>query len=550
MMRRILRYPQLSAIGCLLGIISLSFAWPLLASVTHGWFGVVESNFSGDGWGIPFARSAIFSVLCTVLSISLGFLIAVLARDCSGITAILFALLMVPMLMGGVAVAFCVKVDILHSVLVTNLILNRAFIPTWGLMLLAQAWQTLPLSVYLFWFRLQQTPVDLRRFSIANHLTAYEHIRDIAWPFCRNLAGMMGLFFSTISFYEFIKFALIIRASPGGSTELASHWLLRLYDFYATLDPRVAVAKCLAMSALAIIVATSIVFCSVQLALRSVDLAVLGLAKLAGRSNTKPHPGRSNVVAICVMLLTLVPMLGLAQYVTPHNFIDISEFSRSAALAFAAALVTLLVSVTLGISGRLIFRRLMERFDSRSAIIFAALYFLQVIPPIGIALCGYYWLGAFASYGNVASWIPGLWLICQVIIALPITASFVQLSHFRVATTEIDFQESARVGLVDIVWNSFIRRFTIDYMLVTVFGFSIIWTESTINSTISDLSQNIPSVSVELAQRVDGRGASYPEAANLILSTLLPVVLGLLLWVYNSQRNNLLLPSKSDREGI
>lgn len=539
-MRRIVRYPQLLLPVIAFGLLTVIFASPLLNAVAHEDIRSVFANCYGDGWCAPFARSASFAIITTLVCVPVGFLLALLAKDCVNSLRMPLAVLMMPMLMGGVAVAFCVKLDILHSALVVTLISNRSFLPTWGLMLLAQAWQLLTLSIYLFWFRLQLIPSGTLSFAATSGLSPFEYVRDVYWPHTRNLAGILALFFATTSFYEFIKFYLIIRASQGGHTELTSHYLLRLYSFYAGVDPRIASSKSLAMAAVAIPIAIATALTAVIATLSGIDVCARFLANVSKRS-TRRRVARSNVVAIGTMLMAILPLGGLIPYLKWTGFASLGDFPRSVFLAFIASLVALVVSILLGISGRLLLRRTMERFDSHSALVFAVLYFLQVVPAIGIALCGYYWLDVIASRGGVAEWVPVLWLACQVIIALPLTASFVQVSHFRVATTELDFQESSKVGLGDLIWHTFLRRFSLDYLLVAIFGFSIIWTESTVNSTLSNLSRSIPSLAVELTQRVDGRGASYSEAAGLILATLVPVLLGLTLWIFDTWRRKLLV---------
>jgi ABC-type sugar transport system permease subunit len=523
--------------------VSFTFASPLLNAFSRGGIHSILSNCFGDGWGVPFLRSAAFAVVTPIVCIPLGFLFALLAKDCANFLRAPLAILMAPMLMGGVALAFCVKLDVLRSATVVGLIANRAFIPTWGLMLLAQTWQLLTLATYLFWFRLQLVPARIHRFAEGSGLSALEYARDVYWPHARNLAGILTLFISTTSFYEFIKFYLVLRASPGGGTELASHWLLRFYNFYADVDPRVATRMSLAMAGVGIVFAIVVALVAITMTLASIDIGTRWLAKVGSRRPGR-HSVRPNLVAACAIVTAVLPVSGLVPYLRWQGFAPISEFSRSVLLALIASIIALLLSVLLGISGRLLLRQTMERFDARSAVVFAALYFVQVIPAIGIALCGYYWLGVLASRGSVAAWVPVLWLACQVIIALPLTASFVQVSHFRVRTIELDFQESSRVGLRDVIWHSFLRRFSLDYLLVAIFGFSIIWTESTVNSTLSNLSRSIPSLAVELTQRVDGRGASYPEAAGLILTTLVPVLLCLSLWVYDNRSGKVFIPSR------
>jgi len=543
-LRRAANNRQLTIVIVLLGLVSAAYGSPLLEAFLGAGQKLAPAINLEDGWGRPFLRSGVFACLSTLIFLPSSLFFALLVKDCSKYLRGFLALLMMPMLMGGVALAFIIKLDTMRMNLVTTAIANRAFAPTWGLMLLAQGWQVVPLFLYLFWFRLQLVPERVLRFARASQLTPWEYARDIYWPHTRNLAGILALLGAALSFYEFIKFHLVLRASPGGGTELASHWLLRWYSSYATVDPNYATQVTLAMSAVGVLIA-------VVVALLAVLVTVAGLDWCLRRHPRALLPWRvrdpriADAVALVAILATMAPLLGLARYFRWGVFIDLGEFFRSVTLSVAAASVTLLLSIVLGVCVRILLRRTMEKFDSRSAPLFGLLYFLQMVPPIGVALCGYHWL---AKLGGTTTWVPLLWLVSQVIVSLPLTASFVQVSHFRVSTRELEFQESSRVGFSDLMWHSFLRRFGLDYGLVAIFGFSIIWTEATVNSTLSSLSRSIPSVAVELSQRVDGRGASYQQAANLILVTLVPVILALALWTFDLRRRKVF--SDKSRNGL
>jgi ABC-type spermidine/putrescine transport system permease subunit I len=127
-MRRLARYPQLALLAIALGLLSITFASPLLSSLAREGIHSVLINCYGDGWGAPFFRSAVFAIVTPIVCISAGFVLALFARDCSESIRAPLALLMTPMLMGGVAIAFCVKLDLLRSDLAVGLIANRAFV--------------------------------------------------------------------------------------------------------------------------------------------------------------------------------------------------------------------------------------------------------------------------------------------------------------------------------------------------------------------------------------------------------------------------------------
>jgi ABC-type sugar transport system permease subunit len=547
LLTRILRYPQLSVLLLLVGLASVTFVFPVAISMVRVGARVIVDNRTGDGWGLPVLRSTLFALITTVLVVSLALAVAILAKDCARGLHYGLVLLMLPMLMGAVSAAFSVKLDLLHSSAAVRLLADRSFLPTWGLMGLVQVWQLSTLATYLFWFRLQVLPTRVLHFARTSRLTPFEVARDVYWPHMRNLAAVLALFAAITSFYEYIKFHLILRASPGAGTELVSHWLLRFYSFYNSVDPRAGALRTLAIAGAGVILVTATALATVFVTLKVIDIGLRWLAAAGRQPAGSIHHVLPNVTAVTAILATAAPTLGLASYLKWGAFVPTREFGRSVALSFGASVIAVMASVIVGVAGRLVLRRTMERFDSRSAVVFALCFFVQVIPAIAIALCGYYWLSVLAENGGVARWVPVLWLACQVIIALPLTVSFVQVSHFRVRTSELDFQESSGVGLRDILFQSFLRRFALDYLLVGIFGFSIVWTEATVNATLSNLSKSIPSIAVELTQRVDGRGASYPEAAALIVTTMLPVILFLSLWNVDVRRRRLLTSVRSER---
>ena len=457
-----------------------------------------------------------------------GFFVALRCRTASPPVAKGLTVLMGPVFMGGVAIGFIGKLILLENEHLLGAIADRAFLPTWGTMLAVQCWHYLPLHIYLFWLCLQTVPENVEDFASAARMDVAERIRDIYWPHCRNMASFLVLYSTIQGLLEYSKFQLILRhrRGPGPNWPAIAWRVITAFSARSTrrwrLKRRSPTAPCSSSSGLC------------PRAHRGTDHEgpggvdpVLAHSKRTAWFGSLVPP---DALGLLVIVATLAPMVVLVRYMFHRAFIDPGQFVRSCLLALLALSLVMSLAIACGVSARLSMPRLLSSFGGRSLLFFLGLYLLLLVPPIGIALCGYYWLAVAGLGLRSPAFVVLLWLSGQTILAFPLLASFVQYNYFRVRGEEIDFQRVAGASFPEVAAVSFLERFKLDYALVALFGFAVIWNESTFNAVMSNFSRNHPSFAVELTRRVEGRASSYYEAVNLILVSLLPIVVGMALW--------------------
>ena len=518
-------------------LIVIVFTFPLFVQIVSG---SIYKNIciSFQSWVLPLVRTLIFSLLTVILQIILGFYLAIRLHQIKGRIRHLFGMFLIPALIGSVVVGFVFKLGIINNDLVSNSIANRAFIPTWGLMLTLQIWQFVTLFAYLFWIRLSNINDNIMSFSYASHLNVSELIRDIYWPQCRDIASLLALFSVVECYSEYIKFHLILRASEGTGTELISHWLLRYYNFYSPIDPRNAINNTLSMGILFTLIGLLFALIFVYFLNRYSIKFFNMFAKPFSIGLTNKYS--CNLMSIFLIIISIFPFTSLAPYVFKSSFVEISGFLRSCFLTLVVVSIVMICTIIFGFITRIIWPKLLDSLNKSSLSLLGGLYLLHLVPPLCIALSGYYWIAFFNLDFRNEIYSILIWIFGQVILVFPILSIFILLNHFRLKNTELNFQFSSRTNLIEKFRFSFLNRFGLDYILIFLFGFSFVWSESTLNSIMSNLSRNLPSIAVELTQRIDGRGGSYFEAANLILVIFIPVIIGIIIWSNLLKRNRLI----------
>lgn len=528
-------YRRLSVIPiCFLLIIWL-YSMPMTAQVFTTQFSPKLANWGGDGWGAPFFRTITFATVTSAISVTTAFFIAVLLRKSSYLISRLYPIFIIPAFLGNVGVGFIFKLLLLQHGAFAGLISSRAFFPTWAAMVGIQCWQYTPLFIYIFWLRLQLLPKNLQEFAVAANASALERTRDLYWPYCRNVASLLALLGIAEGLQETNKFQLILRASTGTNTELASQRISRYYDFYALVNPRFATDETLAYCAVFVLLSLFFVPIGIFFVIHTVRAFIATLNRLCISCRGK-QVVRADALGVACLVAAILPSIALFPYLFHRDFVITEIFLRSCLFSLLALLAAMCVAILFSVTARLTWTKLLSGFTNRSLLFFIGLYLLELVPAIGLAFCGYTWLANIGLDIRSSFSATSLWLIGQVILVFPLLASFIVVSHFRVSSEEILFQGVCRANLVEIFQYSFMDRFRKDYVLVSLFAFSLIWNEDVLNSILSGFSQNIPSMALELAQRVDGLSSSYLEATNLILVSLIPVVVGLVLWDWLSSR--------------
>ena len=499
-----------------------SFLSPLFFTSELG-ANTAEAIFSADGWLVPLKRSFVLALASTALATTGGVLIAFLVRGGSLDLIRLLPALLLPMMAGASISAFSLKMGFLASPLVRGWVSERQPLPTWLLLVAAESWPLLLASIYLLSERSRLIAPNRLELGRQLRLTPGEQFRDIFWPGVRGLASVLALFGSAIAFFEYSRPTLILRTSSGTGTEFASQWLLRHFNSLLMASPWVATRSSMGLTIVGLFLAIGSCVACAWVSIRIVDL----VARLVGGCNwPRKIPGRMGDLASVLSLgAALLPFgLPLAFLGAAPRF-PVGELLRSVTLSSMAAVLAAAGGVLIAIAGRLLLPDTLASFDQKSARLFALVLSLQMLPAIGLALLGYWWMTLLVTR-ETAEWAaPLIWVATQTLLALPIAVVFSAALHFRVTGDEITVHEASKVDVGSMLLGCFVSRFRVDYGLVFVFCFSTVWLESTVSSVLSTLSPFVPSIAHMLARRMDGRGAAYQEATGLILAALVPIIL-------------------------
>jgi ABC-type sugar transport system permease subunit len=527
-------WPWVLLLIVLLSVV-FGYSLPVLIQVFNGQaFSDLHSS-AEDGWRLPFLRTMIFAGVTVLLQSFLGFFGGVLLLHVSRWAERFLSVLILPALTGTISVAFIWKLNVMNIGPLSSSIAARPFALTWSLLLGIELWQYAPLFIYMFWLSIRSTRRGLSEFSSLYRLSLGERIRDLYWPNSRNLAAFLILYGIIVGTQEYAKAQLILRASAGTGTELASQRISRFYEYYSAMDPTLATEITLSYSALFLI------FCLLT-ALIIVPLGVWLLSVSARLVCILPQSDRcdfsllANSFGLILLIALSFPLVVVVRYVRPGMITLTPRLLESVVLTIAALSFVMISGLLFAIVARIIFQRTLAVFSRQSLLLFLGMLIIQFIPPIGVAFCGYYWLSVFLAWISSGPLVSVLWITGQALLTFPIVTSFLQYTHFAVRNSELDFHRSSRATLREIAISSFLGRFTVPYMLASLFGFALIWNEFTFNSVMSGVVRDLPSFALELTQKVDGLGASYFEAVNLIVLSFLPVLAGLLLWQYLARR--------------
>ncbi|MFA6403081.1 MAG: hypothetical protein WCX31_15875 [Salinivirgaceae bacterium] len=182
---------------------------------------------SQDGLQTPLLRSLTFAFIQAVLLTSLGliFSLALFKIPIYSQSGKLLSLLLVPILLGNVAIAFIFKIILFDA----NALFQNENIKFLTLSFI-QIWQFGSLFIYLFWLNQQTIPQSVWNYANAAHFNTYEKIKDVILPKQRNLSLLLFILAFVFSYYEDAKIQFIFRASRGTNTELVNQWLNRKFQ--------------------------------------------------------------------------------------------------------------------------------------------------------------------------------------------------------------------------------------------------------------------------------------------------------------------------------
>jgi len=357
-------------------------------------------------------------------------------------------------------------------------------------------------------------------------LTGFEKIRDIILPQTKNLFILLLFIGFIFSFYEDAKSQFIFRASQGTGTELINHWLYRTYQSNLLISPEYA-NQSIFKTGLIVFSITVLLFLVLG-SLILLSFKLFSKLKSSSQKNISESKGRPSFViaTICIAIILIPVLLALlkSQYHFSDNFILITfPFAITLVAAFAATLF----AIIFGISSRLAFTKLLSGFNSKSLLYFLSIYFLQIIPPLCIVLCGFKWL-SWVGY-NSDSLIYFVWIAGHCILTLPLLGSFVLATHFSVKEDELNYLIAYRISRSSIVNYSFLKRFIAEYILTLLFAFSFIWNDAGLNMVLSD---RIPSFAANLQMLFIGRAADYSKATSFVLVAVTLSLACIFIWQY------------------
>lgn len=524
-------------IVCLVfGLVALYLS-PLLSALASKdsytrFIGFLSNNERG---GAAFGRTLIFASVVSSLEVLLGFGGALVLRSVQVFTTTgrTLSLLLAPALFGNLSIAFLFKIQLMNADWFERAVASRSFASVWGSFLVIEVWQYGSLFLYLFWLRLQRLPTNALDFTRVTRLNRAEVVRDVLWPHCRNLAGLLLLVGFLFACQEFAKTELIFKPSLGTDTELANHWLEReYYRDLNTYDANFARNSTFKNSA-GFLVATLILAASVILlmlsaisrAVRWIPILSIPSRREEGAKDRTETSAVSRILAWFITLLVLLPLVGAIRYLRPGIVSDLNEISQALLLAIAGAFIASLIAISFSVAARLAGLRLLQKFDGKSLRVFIALFVLQAVPAICIGLCGYEWISLLSRYSTPQQ--LSIWIVGQSILALPMLGGFLLWIHFQITTKELEFQQASQLSLRETTKWTFLKRFKLEYILVFIFAFSFIWNEDTLNRIMSDA---IPSIVHRLGARITGRGTSYSEAATLVIFSVTLSLIMVLAW--------------------
>lgn len=518
----------------LLGLVVL-YLLPLLAALftKDSYTRFVAFVLYDERGGVAFGRTLVFAAAASTLEVLLGFAGALIVRRVQVFTTTgrSLSLLLIPVLLGNLSIAFLLKIQLMNSAWFERAVASRSFVSVWGSLLVIELWQFGTLFLYLFWLRLQRLPQNALDFTRVARLRSAEIVRDVLWPHCRNLAGLLVLIGFLFACQEFAKTELIFKPSLGTDTELANHWLEREYyrdlNTYGADFARNATFK---NSAGFVVASLVVAAATILLLLAAITIAVRWLPVVSSRFSQREGDELTNsvgrrVFAWLIIVLAALPLVSAVRYLRPGAVSDLSEIGRALLLAFGGALIASPIAIAFGVAARIGGPRLLQKFDRKSLRVFIALFLLQAVPVISLALCGYEWISRLSHY---STWQQiAVWLVGQAVFSLPLLGGFVLWTHFQINTRELEFQEASQLSLKEMTVWTFLRRYFLEYILVFIFAFSFIWNEDTLNRIMSDA---IPSLVHRLGTRVTGRGTSYSEAATLVTFSIALSALMVLVW--------------------
>ena len=514
--------------------IMIAFLFPFITN------GFSEGNIyqlltdSSKGFSSAWGRTLLFAFLSTAINTIGGLCLAIALQRISFSSKLgqQLSLFILPITLGNVAIAYIFKVSLSNTPVFDTLV-QGGYLTQTAIMLFIQFWQYGFLFAYLFWISIQNIPERINDYSTAIKQTNYERVKDIILPSIKNLFTLLFFIGFIFSFYENAKNQFIFKASQGTNTELISQALHRIYQSNSVINPTIANQSTFEVGTLVTV--------SVLLALLFTGASIFLIFKYISKKknlhkSTIQIPRKNIFIAVISLIVVVAPVI-IALLKSQYRFSAdaLLELLLPFLLTLLSASFATILAILFGIASRLVFAKWLTGFNTKSMFYFLVIFLLQIIPPICIIICGYQWL-SWIGYNSLMIYV--VWVLGHCILVFPILGSFVLSTHFAVRENELSWLAVHRISAKNICQYSFFKRFRAEYILTSLFAFTFIWNDTTLNKILSD---EIPSFADKLQRLFIGRATDDTKATLFALVAVIISVSCVLLWQFilrKSMKNN------------
>lgn len=528
----------LIALGLAIGLMATIYAYatpilfsPILAGGSAGAF----FNDWPRAFTFSFALSCAHAAASTCLSLMLGFA-AALSLLRKRVLARFLPLLIIPVLLGSSSYAFLLRRSMEVVLFQPQSFRERSLWVTFIVLITSSCLQFVPLVTFVFWSQFRSISRERRDLLQGARASAGEEVRDLYWPEVRNQFGLCALLVFAITASEYSIPHLLLKAAPGQGNETLAITIARYYHAVSQVDPLLARQGVLLVSLASGITGALLAWLTMLAVFNVSGLMVGGLPRIELISS-RPFKLLYRYSLLFLLLLPFLPLLAVL-WPLPKMLVSTNEVLRQVRVTLLMALACTVLAIIIGILARSGLPEILSNLNSRSARIFSLLFLLLLLPPTGIALTTHWWLTQLGTTSD-SPWFRVLWGFAEATAALPLIVSFVLLTHFGVSRGELEFLRFSRGSLREIAWISFLRRFRASYTLLGLFSFALLWHEGTINAVLGTVGGAGESFAVLLEGRLDGRGGNFSEGNGLILTSLVILTAGCLVWPILAARERL-----------
>ncbi len=512
-------YRSIAVVSICFGAFGLA---PLVVeAITTGHSALAQLPILSD-WQMPAFRSLILLVTCAPLCILIGFLLGSRLADSQLRIGLWSGLLIVPMLLGGGVNAFVFKLCVADIDSIATALQDRNLVAFWIAVFSMFLWQYVPCIAFFCWLNCSQIGSNLHEFAAAHRLSFFERLSDIYWPQCKNLLIYLFLLVSAACAAEYERSALVFRASQGTGTEFFSHWLLRAYFMIARVDPFLAGRSVLFYSAIFVALCV-LVTAGVALLGGRVTPRLLRMLACWHLEPLKSHMWQKQLLLPLLIVMVLLPFIPTALRGIPF----VTKIGRLRCLmpVLFPALMAIAVCTLFSVLSRFGWRERLSSFNRVSLALCLGIAAAGFMPPIALAFTGMWWLRLIQfAQSSMVSAVITIWWLMLCIRALPVFFPGYLATQFVVRSRELAFQSQYLASFWEVLNTSFLKRLGPIYAVFGVFVYAFMWSEYSLTSLFSGLSTSLCSPVLDLAVRIEGKGAEFNEAAGIILQMALPLL--------------------------